>query len=104
MSYTLRSARTAAALATVFYILWNATAHAWLGVAYLTEKYLAFILGVSLWVLFLSVRDGLPHANRVSFDWWEHFLFGALYYTLPMPARIDDLTGQSKPALTVCGR
>lgn len=104
MSYTLRPAGAVAALAAVFCILWSANAPAGVRVAYLTEQYLALVLGLNLCALFLWVRDGLPHASRVSFDWRGHFLLGALYYTLPKPARIDGPTGQSKPAPTVCRR
>ena len=104
MSYTTLAARIAAALATVSCILWNANAPAWFGVAYLTEQYLALILGLSLCALFLSVHDCLPKANRTSLVWREHFLLRALYDTLPMPTRIDHLAGQSKPVPTACGR
>ncbi len=95
MTYTMRAAPIAAALATTSCILWNAQAPAWSGVAYLTERYLALILGLSLCALFLSVCGCLPKANRTSLVWRGHFLLGALYYTLLTPERIDRLMGQS---------
>lgn len=104
MSYTLRAARIAAALATYFCSLWNANARAWFGVAHPSEHYLVLIPGLSLCALLLSMRDGLPHASRISLDWYGHFLLGALYHTLPKPTRIDHLTGQSKPIPIACGQ
>ena len=104
MSYTTLAARIAAALATVFFILWNAGATAWFGVSYQTEQYLALILGLNLCALFFAAHDCLPTANRTSLVWREHFLLQALCDTPPMPARIDHLAGQSKPVPTVCGR
>jgi len=104
MSYTSRAARTAAALAVFFSVLWNANAPAWFGVAYPAEQYLVLILGLSLCALLLSVRDGLPHASRTSLDWHGNFHVGALYHTLPKPTRIDHLTGQSKPIPIACGQ
>jgi len=96
MTYTMRAARIAAAPATTSCILWNAQAPAWFGTAYLTEQYLALILGFSLCALFRSVCGSLPKANRTSLVWRGHFLLGALYYTLLTPERIDRLMGQSK--------
>jgi hypothetical protein len=61
VTYTKRAAHVAAALATLFCILWHAGVSSWLGVADKTEQYLALILGLSLCALFLSTR--VPRAK-----------------------------------------
>lgn len=55
-SWALIAARTAAALMTVSCILWNADAPAWFGTAYLTEQYLALILGLSIFGVYMTRR------------------------------------------------
>ena len=53
---TVRATRVAAALVTLFCILWHAGVPSWLGVADPAEQDLALMLGLSLCALFLSTR------------------------------------------------
>ena len=89
------AARVAAALATTFCILWNANAPSWFGVAYLTEQYLALILGLSLCALFLSTRVSRAKLPNNA-PWWDVALAvtasaACLYLVVRFPDVIDQL-------------
>ncbi|MCF8475590.1 MAG: TRAP transporter fused permease subunit [Pseudolabrys sp.] len=98
MTRTDRAARIAAALATVTCILWNAQAPAWFGVAYLTEQFLALILGLSLCALFLSARVSGQRDDTAP--WWDILLAclalaACLYLVFWFPYVLDQLAYRS---------
>jgi TRAP transporter 4TM/12TM fusion protein len=94
VTFTTLAARVAAALATTFCILWNADVPSWFGVAYLTEQYLALILGLSLCALFLSTRITGTKSDKAP--WWDILLaaaalVGCLYLVFQFPRALDQL-------------
>ena len=93
-TYTTYAARLAAALATTFCILWNADVPSLFGVAYLTEQYLALILGLTLCALFLSTR--ISRKKDDSAPWWDILsaavaLGICLYLVFRFPSVLDQL-------------
>ena len=104
---TMRAARGALALATMFCILWNADVPSWIGVAYLTEQYLALILGLSLCALFLSTRVSRAKSPN-NVPWWNVALAvtapaPCLYLVFRFPDVIDQLAFWSAYLLPMGG-
>jgi len=104
---TMRAARVAAALATIFCILWNADVPSWISVAYPAEQYLTLILGLSLCALFLSARVSRAKSPN-NVPWWNVALTvtapaPCLYLVFRFPDVIDQLAFWSAYLLPMGG-
>ncbi|MBL6958445.1 MAG: TRAP transporter fused permease subunit [Rhodospirillales bacterium] len=99
------ASRTTAGLATLFCIGWNADVPAWFGLAFLTEQYLATILGLSIASLFLTTRLNGDETDRPP--WWDYILaavgLGTLLYTVFNMTTLLDQIGHRPDILTFIG-
>ena len=98
-------ARTAAALSALICVMWNADMPAWFSLAFLTEQFLALILGLNIAALFLTTRFGGRGTGPAP--WWDGGLaligFVTLgYVAIDYPGLLDQI-GARPLVLTVVG-